>query len=448
MNNSTTNQIPNRPRNRGAALLLFVLFFTFASLALASFVSGAVYNAMVQYQQLAATKQSWYASESLGEDMAYRLMNGLNYDLIEENNFYGADATTTTSIDFVSNDFVVTTDSEYYDAARTSEIRLTIGTGVAFNFGLQSGNGGIHMDNNSGVQGNVFSNGAVTGAGSADVKGDVISAGATGYSGGFYATGTVYAHTIEDMEIDGDAHYVTYIGDPDDVAGTHYSGAADQATATMPISDETIDTWKTNIETYGTIITAADAECASGTPGVYYIDSDTTLGDTKIECDLEVSKNGTTLTLTGPLWIEGNVLFDQGPTITIDPSIGMRSVQMIADNPADRTTSSQITLNNSTDFSGSGNPKSYVMLLSMNNDAEMGGGNYAIDLAQSANGDVLVYASHGLVSMGNNISLKEVTGYQIDISNGSEVIYESGLVNMLFTSGPGGGFELTGWEEI
>jgi hypothetical protein len=84
----------------------------------------------------------------------------------------------------------------------------------------------------------------------------------------------------------------------------------------------------------------------------------------------------------------------------------------------------------------------------MNNDAENSGSATAIDLAQSANGKVLVYAPHGRVAMGNSISLKEVTAHQIDINNGAQVIYESGLMSLLFTGGAGGGFSIADWREI
>lgn len=447
MSKQATNRIRSRKSQvKGAALLIFVLFFTFSSLALMIMVGDTAFKAVTQYQRLFASKQALFMAESLGEDVTYRILEAMNFDSVESIEFYGARATTTTTIDFTTDEFVVVSQGGVSNSERFSEILLSVGTGASFNFGLQTGNGGIHMDNNSSVQGNVFSNGPVTGSNSATVYGDVISAGPSGYVGGFYATSSVWANEIEDMDIDGDAYYTTLSGS-NTILGTSYGSQPDQATATLPISDEAVATWQSNIETGGTVIASTSPECASSTPGLYVIDSDITIGDVIIECDLEIQKNGTDVTLTGPIWVKGNITFDQGPSIVIDSAVGARSVQMIADNPDNRTTSSQIVLNNSTSFAGSGSPKSYVLLLSMNEDAENGGLEDAVTLTQSAKGDVLVYAAHGRVSMGNNISLKEVTGYQIDISNGSEVIYESGLVNLLFTSGPGGGFSIVGWEE-
>ena len=48
----------------------------------------------------------------------------------------------------------------------------------------------------------------------------------------------------------------------------------------------------------------------------------------------------------------------------------------------------------------------------------------------------------------NSVKLKEVSGYLIEAENSAEVTYETGLANLLFTSGPSGGWNLTDWEEI
>lgn len=428
---------------KGAAMLLFVVFFMIASVALTYFVSRNVLSAITVYSLNERSKQAHYASESLAEDVAYRNIQSLSVDAVESATLFGTPVYATTTIDSVNALWTINASSNIGEAVRDVSVVLAQGTGASFNFGLQSGTGGISLSNNSSVVGNVFSNGDVIGTNSADVYGEVIAAGPGGLVQGFTATGTVWSNAIRNMNIGGDAYYVTDTASV--VAGTRYTPSPDQATATMPISDEVIAEWQNNINTGGTIIPSTDARCSSGT---YTINSDTTLGNVRINCNVEVRQNGTDLTLTGPVWIAGNLTFTQGPSIRVDAGVGARSVQMIVDNPSNRATSSKVIVNNSTNFYGSGNPKSYVLVLSMNNSAELGGAEIAIDLNQSANGDVLMYASHGLVDMGNNISLKEVTAHQISVSNGAQVIYESGLVNMLFTSGPGGGFEFYDWTEI
>lgn len=434
-------------KQSGAALLIFVILFMFISVALSFVIGRGVLGALYEYSLLSRSKQAYYAAEALVEDVAYRNIEALNVGSVEANTLFGVAVVATTTIDSVNGLWTISSVGDDNNAVRHSEAILAEGTGASFNFGLQSGNGGILLTNSAQVVGNVFSNGDIigdkTGSG-AYIRGDVISAGPTGYIEEVHATGSVWAHEIHDIVADGDAHY-TLESAASVVFGTRYTPSLDQATATMPIPDSTIAEWQNDITASGTIITSTSTQCLSGT---YTIDTDTTLGNVRIDCNVIVSKNSTELTLDGPIWIVGNLNLDQGPTIRADSSLGSKAVQIIVDNPLNRATSSKISVNQSTDFFGTGVPKSYVMLLSMNEDAENGGSGKAIDLNQSANGDVLVYASHGRVSLGNNISLKEVTAYQIDIGNGAEVIYESGLVNLLFTSGPGGGFTISDWGEI
>ena len=113
------------------------------------------------------------------------------------------------------------------------------GTGAAFFYGMQSGKGGIILENSSTVKGNLYSNGTIVGAGSNVIAGDVVSATSTGLVDGIKATGTVFAHTIQNSEIDKDAYYMV-IDVPTVVWGTKYSESPDQATSSLPIPDAPI----------------------------------------------------------------------------------------------------------------------------------------------------------------------------------------------------------------
>ncbi len=439
MNNRNNNQ------SRGAALMLFVIFFIIGSTVLVLGITRGVYEDLVGYRIRAASVQGFYAAEAGIEDAIYRHRDGRAYSNTETFAMQGA--TTSVTRTLVVDSFEIVSVGTYGGTTKRSELWLSVGDGAAFSFGLQSGNGGILMSNSTSVIGNVFSNGTVEGAGTAIVRGDVISAGPSGLVDSIHATGSVWAHTIENSVIDTNAYYFstsTLIGTV--VGGTQFPGNEDEATATMPISDSMIEDWKQVIEDTGTVISSASPECLSGT---YTINTNTTLNNVKIECNVDLKKQGasTVVTFAGPVWIEGNLSFSSGPTIVASSSLGTRSVQIIVDDEDSHATGSKISVNQSTVFS-SGNAQSFVLLISMNTDAEDGGSEKAIDLAQSASGKVLVYASHGRVSLGNNISLKEVTGYQIDISNGAEVVYESGLMSLLFTGGPGGGYAISSWQEI
>ena len=127
--------------------------------------------------------------------------------------------------------------------------------------------------------------------------------------------------------------------------------------------------------------------------------------------------------------------------------MGDKSAAIIADKETNRSSSSRIFISNSAEFFGSGSNKSYVLLVSRNNNAEGGGSTSAIEASNSANGKVLLYAPHGLVYLSNNIIIKEASAHKIQLSNSAKVIYETGIANLLFTSGPSVGYSIESWRE-
>jgi hypothetical protein len=438
----------------GAALLVFVMFFLIASIIIVLALGRGVYGDIVLYRTLENGKQSFYAAEAGIEDAIYRHRDGRAYSNTET--FTIANTLVTMSRTLIIDTFEILASASSSNAVRRGLVRLAVGDGASFNFGLQAGNGGIRMSSNSNIYGNVFSNGSVTrnaGVGTQPlVRGDIVTAGPGGLVNNIHATGSVWANSIVSSIVDVDAYYQSIVGST--VSGAvcgpsniHcHPGSPDQAFVDMPIPDSLIEEWKDGIETTGSVIASTSPSCSGGT---YVVTTDTTLGNVIVECNLEIKKQGTgtTVTFTGPLWIKGNLSFSSGPSVVASSSLGSKSVPVIVDNESNRLTSSQIRINQSTDFI-SGNVQSYVVLISMNESAENGGLEKAIDLGQSANGKVLVYAPHGLVSMGNSISMKEVTGYEIEVNNGASIVYESGLMSLLFTGGPGGGFAVTSWEEV
>lgn len=267
------------------------------------------------------------------------------------------------------------------------------------------------------------------------VTGDVVSAGATGSINQIHATNSLYARTISNSLADKDAYYKNISNTA--ILGLSYPNSSDQPTISMPISDDKITQWETDAVAGGII----NFPC----PYIISRSSSVTLGPVKIDCDLEL-RNSSSLTLAGNVWVNGSVTLRNSGTIQVDSSISGKTVGLIADDPTNRTTSSKINISNSTSFVGSGT-NSYVMLISQNNSAEMGGSEVAIDSSNSMTGKVLLYAPHGEISISNSASIKEVTGWKILLQNTAQVIYETGLANLLFTSGPAGGYVFDGWSE-
>ena len=265
------------------------------------------------------------------------------------------------------------------------------------------------------------------------MRGDVISAGPNGLVSGIHATSSVYAHTITNSTIDKDAYYQTISGSS--VVGVSYPSSPDQATSTLPIDDALVTDLENEAAAGGTI----------SSPCPYIISSDTTIGPKKINCDLEI--NDDTVTLTGPIWVNGNIDIKNTAIIRASSSLGSQSVAMIADKATNRTTSSKVSLQNSATFYGSGTAGSYIMLLSQNNSAELGGSEKAIDVKNSVSGALLVYAGHGEVTLENNVNLKEVSAYKLRLKNSATVVYETGVASPLFSGGPSAGWNVEVWSE-
>ena len=416
---------------KGQAMVIASLFFLMISMTITFGVVQPVTGQIVSTRSIEKGVESLYAAEGVSADVTYRLVKGLSVDTTETIDYGEIQATATTTTVFDGKEVEATGNSLSH--TRKNRTHLTTGSGVSFNYGMQSGEGGVVLENSSSVRGNVYSNGPVTGSGNT-IKGDVISAGVNGLVEDIYATSSVYAHTIQDSTIDGDAHYQTISGTT--VNGTLYPASEDLATSSLPISDEMIAEWEAEAEAGGVI----------SSPCEYEIDTDVTIGPIKIDCDLEI--NGSpTVTLAGPVWVKGDIEIENSAVIRVSPSLSGKSVPIIADNPSDRSDSSSISLENSAVFQGSG-ANSFVVFISQNNDAENGGDNVAITMKNSATGDVLVYAGHGEISLQNSVNVKEVTGWRIRTKNSAEVLYETGLANLLFTGGPAGGYTFDSWREI
>ncbi len=413
--------------------LLFISIMAVMLVALSNIV-------VIRYsssQGYSSSKQSYLLAHSAAEEALYRLKNGL--DIPASGSITLSSGSATINVTDTPNGKEITVNSDSGGYNHNIKIGLSLGTGISFHYGIQSGMGGFVLQNSSSVTGNIYSGGTVVGSGNY-IYGDVISSGSGGLVHGIHATGTVYAHTIGSVSrattIDKDAYYTTKVGTVS-VGGTQYSGSDDQPAVDLPISDEQIALWEDE----------ADNFISSGcSEGMYKITSDIPLGPIKIPCNLEIS-GSPTITIAGPVWVTGNITTKNSPTIKISSTLGNQNVAIIADNPANRSGSGVVEIANSTNFQNSGVAGSFVFMISQNNSAEMGGSVEAIQIDNSATA-LVVYAPHGLIAIANTAALKEATAYRITLKNSANVTYDKGLANAIFKAGPSGGYSLLNWSEI
>ena len=230
--------------------------------------------------------------------------------------------------------------------------------------------------------------------------------------------GNAHANTITGCSISGDAYYQSISGST--VLGTQYPGSQDPGVEEMPISDANISDWKSWAQAGGTI-----SENYTITNGAI-----ASLGPKKIDGDLNVSNNAD-LTITGTVYVTGNIVISNGAKLRLGGNYGSLSGIVLADG--------SINITNNSVFYGNG-AGTYLLFLSNKTGT-------AITIGNNAN-TVIFYASKGNVNISNNAVLKEVTGYQITLSNGAQIIYESGLASAKFSSGSGAGWAIESWKEV
>jgi len=428
------------PTQNGQAILIAIIFFLAGSLIIIVSIATPVIKEIQIVRNLLDSKKSFFFSESAVEDAVYRLSQNLPLSSPEILLFPDGSATIT-HVATSDGGEDITSEGNRDDRIRVHQVSLIEGLGTAFSYGMQSDVGGILMENSSSIVGNAYSNGPIQGFNSNLIDGDAISAGPLGVVEEVHTIGSAWSHTIDDSKIDGDAYYGCELCISNTtVDGIRYKDRPDQLQAPLPISDSWIEQWEQDAEAGGII---DDSNGCSG--GEYNINSDSTIGPVKIECDFRISSNPDVI-FAGAVWVVGNITLQNNPKLYVEASLIGKSIPIIADNPADRETSSKISIENADGFFGAGE-QSFLFMASQNSSAKNGGSEVAITVENNTTGDLLIYAAHGEVLLKNNVDLREVTAYKIHLKNSAQIIYDTGLASTLFTAGPSGGFSIGGWGE-
>ena len=239
----------------------------------------------------------------------------------------------------------------------------------------------------------------------------------SGINVGSNGVGNAYAHTVNNSTIAG----TNYCQTGSNNNKTCNISLPDPTQIAMPISDQNILDWKMDAELGGTY---------SGNFSIS--ETSVSLGPKKITGDFIINNNAS-LTVTGTLWVEGNMKVGNNSNISLSTSYGTSEGVIIVDGT--------VEIENNSSFSGSGSPGSYLMVLSTSTSSE------AIELENNG-GAVILYAANGTVKLSNNSGAKALNGKYINLSNNSVINYDSGLTNSNFVNGPSGGWSITSWKEI
>lgn len=228
--------------------------------------------------------------------------------------------------------------------------------------------------------------------------------------------GDARAHTVTNSNVAGNIYCQVGSGNNKPCN----SSLPDPSPEPFPISDGNVDEWKAAAESGGT----GSSVTLSGTSS--------SLGPRKINGNLTLTNNAI-VTLTGTIWVTGNINVSNGAIVRLSAGYGPDSGVIVTDGEVD--------ISNNADFRGSGQSSSYILLLTTS------GSSNAVDVSNNA-GTVILNAQKGSINFANNAGAKSATAKQINMSNGATIRYESGLININFSSGPSGGYNILNWKEV
>jgi len=258
---------------------------------------------------------------------------------------------------------------------------------ISFAYATQIGSGGIVMNNQAGIKGNVYELGNVySNGGICDPQSDCKG------SGGQY--------------IEGEAWAVGNIGYPPSVWGRHPNASP----APLPDISQQVQAWK---DVADDNITTCSPTCTLTNGG--------NIGPRKYEGNLTISGNAT-FTVNGPIWVTGNLEISGGSTkVTLPDSFGSNGTGIVTTGAVSISNGANIQTNNA-------DPKGYIMVVT-----EATGNAIQVDNSGAL---VIIYASNGTAILSNNTTVNSLVANKLVMSQGSLLLYSSGLASAQFTTCP------------
>jgi len=422
--NNKNNKRLASGKNRGFAALYVAIIVLALMTGIALLLTFLTVNQQMILGNYVKSYQSYSLAESGIEDALLRLSKNMIWSS-PYNLTLGNSSSIVEISDNIGGTRTITSTGNVNNRIRKVQVVFTITNDkVSFNYGAQVGDGGMVIRNNSTIDGNVFSNGNVIGGGNhSEIAHSIIVAGSGNILEKIEVGEDATAHHCRLSHIGGTLTYVsggehtcTY-----DIAEKTRPNAVEKEP--LPISASKVQEWKLQAANGGTI-------------GSKIVSGNESLGPVKIEGNLTVN-NGKTLTVDGTIYVTGNIIFSPNAIIKLASSYGPFSGMIIADGT--------ITLENGVILSGSGEPSSYMMVLSTNSSLDPL--IPAIDVRNGVNGGI-IYTTNGIIYLKNSMTAREITGYMIQVQENITIVYESGLQDAIFTAGPGGSWKVASWKEI
>ena len=425
---SDLKKISFQPGVASYIVLLMVLGGGFTLMLSFSFL---IVNELAIGRSALNSMQAYYAAEAGLEDILLRIQPGRILPSSPHVLTVASSSATVTIGPLLGGTRGLIADGKFQNQIRRVAVTATIATEQAqFFFGAQVGDGGLEMDNGSQINGNIFSNGSAFGQ--SGIKPTITGTIKVARNGNkiqdFNINQDAYAHTLQNCTVGGIIFFVSG-GSPGSC--TADGGIQQQPNEIdpipLPLGQGVIDGWKTDAALGGTI----SPPSISGNGVVV------NLGPVKVAGDLTVSNNAI-LNVTGTIWVTGDLTIRNNGTINLDSTIyGPLSGILIVDG--------KIRVRPNVTIEGSGDPNSFIMLLSESTSIDPI--DPAIDVDNNVQ-SVILYTNNGMILLHNGVEVQEAAAYKLKLDNNAAVSYNSGLADVSFSSGPSGGWAAVSWQEV
>lgn len=160
----------------GYAALTATLLTVIVSLTIISGLTFFAFQEVNTTRVFTRSLGSRYVSEGGIEDALYRVVTGKQ---ITSGEALGVGSgTTTVIVSAVGNQKIIRSEGRRDNFQQNLETEVDVtASGINFYYGVQVGDGGVEMDENAQIVGNVYSNGSIAGDSGAKITGDVTIAG-------------------------------------------------------------------------------------------------------------------------------------------------------------------------------------------------------------------------------------------------------------------------------
>ena len=438
-------QSKSKSNQSGQASFVLVLIIGLVSI-MSVLASSSISVTNVQIEDIISlSNKALYAAWSGTDEIMYRLRSHQDFGTGYSVNLTMANgATVSASVTGDSNQKIVRSSGYFNGVIKNLEVTVASSSGKAsFVFAAQSGEGGFELEGNTtvtgtnGSSGNVYSNGSILGksasSGNAGSKilGSVWAVGSIGgltspNSGGVYVLNNAWANTMTACSIGGS---VKASSPP---SNCPYSGSFTYSAPPTPNTLSSVDAtyWKDRAQAGGiwngdcNIGSSDGSDCTGGS----FI-----LGDKKIVGKLSVS-SGINITLSGPIWVKGDIDLSSNNRLTTSDSVGKNSIMIIASDSDNPSVKGKILISSNIQFvrnaQGAG-----PIFISENTSFDCSAP--AIDVSGNTSTVVFV-AVEGCINVGSGSILNGVLGKKIHIKNNSTIQYDPSLARAIVVPSSGG----------